>query len=54
LKLLYFLYTQNDIYLPGIIFRFDGEFDEEITFKFTLSENNYYGREIQLIIEEIL
>lgn len=46
--------NQNDYFLPGIIFRFDGEFDDEITFKFSLSENNYYGREVQLIIEEIL
>ncbi|WP_024790869.1 MULTISPECIES: single-stranded-DNA-specific exonuclease RecJ [unclassified Lebetimonas] len=46
--------SQNDIYLPAIIFRFDGEFDDNITFKFNLSENNYYGREVQLIIEEIL
>jgi single-stranded-DNA-specific exonuclease len=46
--------NQNGYFLPGIIFRFDGEFEDEITFKFSLSENNYYGREVQLIIEEIL
>jgi single-stranded-DNA-specific exonuclease len=45
---------QEGIYLPGIIFRYDGEFDEVITFKFSISENNYYSREVQLIIEEIL
>jgi len=28
--------------------------DEEIEFKFSLSENNYYNREVQLIIEEII
>ncbi len=46
--------SQNEKILPAIIFRFDGEFEEVITFKFSISENNYYGREIQLIIEEIL
>jgi single-stranded-DNA-specific exonuclease len=46
--------NQNGNFLPGIIFRFDGEFDEIISFKFSLSENNYYSREVQLIIEEIL
>jgi single-stranded-DNA-specific exonuclease len=46
--------NQNNIFLPAVIFRFEGEFEEEITFKFSLSENNYYTREVQLIIEEIL
>ncbi|EDM22960.1 single-stranded-DNA-specific exonuclease RecJ [Caminibacter mediatlanticus] len=46
--------SQNEKILPAIIFRFDGEFKDEITFKFSISENNYYGREIQLIIEEIV
>jgi len=51
----YKLILKQDKYiLPGIIFRYDGEFDEVITFKFTVSENNYSLREIQLIIEEIL
>jgi len=51
----YKLILKQDKYiLPGIIFRYDGEFDEVITFKFTISENNYSIREIQLIIEEIL
>jgi len=45
---------QNGYYLPAVIFRFDGEFDEVITFKFSINENNYYQREVQLIIEEIL
>ncbi|GAX86965.1 single-stranded-DNA-specific exonuclease [Lebetimonas natsushimae] len=46
--------NQNGYFLPAVIFRYDGDFDEKITFKFSLSENNYYSREIQLIIEEIL
>ena len=46
--------SQNDIFLPALIFRFNGEFDEFITFKFSVEENNFKGREIQLIIEEIL
>ena len=46
--------SQDDIFLPALIFRFNGEFDEFITFKFTIEENNFRGREIQLIIEEIL
>ena len=46
--------SQNDIYLPAVIFRYDGEFDEIITFKFSIEENNYQGRTIQLVIEEIL
>jgi len=45
---------QNGYYLPAVIFRFEGEFDEVITFKFSINENNYYQREVQLIIEEIL
>ena len=46
--------SQNDIYLPAVIFRYDGEFDEIITFKFSIEENNFRGRTVQLIIEEIL
>jgi len=46
--------SQNGIFLPAVIFRYDGEFDEIITFKFSIEENNFRGREIQLIIEEIL
>ena len=46
--------SQDDIFLPAVIFRYDGEFCEEIEFKFYVEENNYRGREIQLIIEEIL
>jgi len=46
--------SQNDIYLPAVIFRFDGEFDDIIRFKYSIEENNFRGREIQLIIEEIL
>ena len=46
--------SQNDIYLPAVIFRYDGEFDEIINFKFTVEENNYRGRTVQLVIEEIL
>jgi len=46
--------SQGDIFLPAIIFRYDGEFDEVIEFKFSVEENNFRGREIQLIIEEII
>ncbi len=46
--------SQNDIFLPAVIFRFDGEFEEEIKFKFSVEENNFRGREVQLIIEEII
>ena len=46
--------SQNDIFLEALIFRYDGEFDEVITFKFSIEENNYQGRRPQLIIEEIL
>ena len=46
--------SQNKIYLPAVIFRYDGEFDEIITFKFSIEENNFNGRTIQLIIEEMI
>ena len=48
--------SQNDYILPAVIFRFDGEVreNEEIRFKFSITQNEYYGKEIQLIIEEIL
>ncbi|WP_456480019.1 single-stranded-DNA-specific exonuclease RecJ [Nautilia sp.] len=46
--------SQDDILLPAVLFRYDGEFEEYINFKFTVSENAYYGRSVQLIIEEIL
>ena len=46
--------SQNDIYLPAVIFRYDGEFKENITFKFSIEENNFQGKTIQLIIEEIV
>ena len=46
--------NQNGIFMPAVIFRFDGEFEDNITFKFSVKENNFRGREIQLIIEEIL
>jgi single-stranded-DNA-specific exonuclease len=46
--------SQDDIILPAVIFRFDGEFDEFLGFKFSISENNYYGRSVQLMIEELL
>jgi len=46
--------SQDDILLPGVVFRYDGEFEEHIEFKFSVSENTYYGRSVQLIIEEIL
>jgi len=46
--------SQDDILLPGVIFRYDGEFDEFIDFKFSVNENTYYGRSVQLMIEEIL
>jgi len=46
--------SQNGVLLQAVIFRFDGEFDEIITFKFSIGENNYYGRDVQLIIEEII
>jgi single-stranded-DNA-specific exonuclease len=45
--------SQNGYYLSGVIFRYDGEFDDVITFKFSVDENSY-NNEIQLIIEEIL
>ena len=46
--------SQDDIILPAVIFRFDGEFGEEISFKFSVGENNYYGRSVQLMIEELI
>ncbi len=46
--------SQDDIILPAVIFRYDGEFDDVINFKFSIGENNYYGRSVQLLIEEIL
>jgi single-stranded-DNA-specific exonuclease len=46
--------SQDDIVLPAVIFRYDGDFKECITFKFSVTENNYYGRAVQLMIEEIL
>ena len=46
--------SQDDIFLPAVIFRYDGEFSEEIKFKFSVEENDFRGREIQLIIEEII
>ena len=44
--------SQNDIFLEAVIFRYDKEFDEVITFKFSVEEN--YQKRPQLIIEEIL
>jgi single-stranded-DNA-specific exonuclease len=46
--------SQDDIILPAVIFRFDGEFSDEISFKFSVGENNYYGRSVQLMIEELI
>ncbi|GAB6074306.1 single-stranded-DNA-specific exonuclease RecJ [Nautilia lithotrophica] len=46
--------SQDDIILPAVIFRFDGEFRNSLYFKFSINENSYYGRSVQLIIEEIL
>ncbi len=46
--------SQDDIVLPAIIFKYDGKFNKTIDFKFSVSENNYYGRSVQLMIEEVL
>jgi single-stranded-DNA-specific exonuclease len=46
--------SQDDIVLPAVIFRYDGEFGEELFFKFSVNENSYYGRSVQLMIEELL
>jgi len=46
--------SQDDIVLPAVIFRFDGEFTDSLYFKFSINENSYYGRSVQLMIEEIL
>ena len=46
--------SQDDIVLPAVIFRFDGEFGEYIHFKFSVNENTFYGRSVQLMIEEII
>jgi len=46
--------SQDDIILSAVIFRFDGKFNDTLTFKFSITENSYYGRSVQLIIEEIL
>jgi len=47
--------SQNNIFFPALLFRFDGEFNNDIIkFKYSIEENNFRGREIQLIIEEIL
>ncbi len=45
--------SQKGYFLPAVIFRYDGEFDNVMTFKFSISENSY-NNEIQLVIEEIL
>ena len=46
--------SQDDIILPAVIFRYDGDFTDRLCFKFSVGENSYYGRSVQLIIEEIL
>ncbi|ACM92600.1 single-stranded-DNA-specific exonuclease RecJ [Nautilia profundicola AmH] len=46
--------SQDDIVLPAVIFRFEGEFKDSLYFKFSINENSYYGRSVQLMIEEIL
>jgi len=46
--------SQNNLYLPAVIFRYDGEFEEHITFKFSVEENNFNGSRIQLIIDKII
>ena len=44
--------SQNGIYKDAIIFRYDGEFEEEMEIIFTIRENNWNGnRNIQLMIE---
>ncbi|WP_456471334.1 single-stranded-DNA-specific exonuclease RecJ [Caminibacter sp.] len=45
--------SQEDCFLPAVIFNFDEDFEEYIKFKFSVGFNDY-NNEIQLIIEEIL
>jgi single-stranded-DNA-specific exonuclease len=46
--------SQDDIFIPALLFRYDDEIDDFISFKFTLTVNEYYGKNIELLIEEIL
>jgi single-stranded-DNA-specific exonuclease len=46
--------NQDGIYLSAIIFGYDGNFQEEIEFTFSISEDNYFSREVKLIIDKIL
>ncbi|MEO1924156.1 MAG: DHHA1 domain-containing protein, partial [Nautiliaceae bacterium] len=45
--------SQEDCFLPAVIFNFEGNFEEYIKFKFSIGFNDY-NNEIQLMIEEIL
>jgi len=45
---------QDDIILPGLIFKYDGTFHKTIAFKFSVNENDYYKDKVELLIEEIL
>jgi len=46
--------SQDGIILPAVVFGYEGEFNDIIEFKFSIEENTFYGRTVQLIIEEIL
>jgi single-stranded-DNA-specific exonuclease len=47
--------SQNGVYKDAIIFRYDGEFRDEMQIVFTLSQNSWNGNtNIQLMIEKIL
>ncbi|RUM56718.1 MAG: single-stranded-DNA-specific exonuclease RecJ [Nautilia sp.] len=44
--------SQNGVYKDAIIFRYDGEFEQEMTMIFTIEENNWNGNvNIQLMID---
>jgi single-stranded-DNA-specific exonuclease len=46
--------SQNGIYKDGIIFRYDGQFDDKCEIVFSVTENNWNkNRNIQLMIEKI-
>jgi len=46
--------SQEDVLLPAVLFRFDEEIKDFIKFKFSVNENSFNGRSVQLIIEEVL
>ena len=44
--------SQNETLIPALLFRWDNEIPDEISFKFSITQNSFYNN-LELIIEEI-